>query len=105
MDQVVTDLYKSEREPFFDAAIANWDHRDCPQVQSYREIFLNGYRHLILGRTIILPANHGITGLQNGSFRATRFQNGKHLMSRVLSYGFMGNVRQFSAHILCLAIV
>ncbi len=105
MHQVASDLNKSKREPFFDIAIADLDHRDCPQATSYRGIFSTGYRHLILGRIIILPANHAITGLQNGSFRATHFQNGKHLMSRVLSYGSMGNVRQFSAHMLFLAIV
>src|SRR5258708_193760 len=30
MHQIATDLTKSKREPFFDVAIADWDHRDCP---------------------------------------------------------------------------
>ncbi len=30
MHQDASDLNKSKREPFFDAAIADWDHRDCP---------------------------------------------------------------------------
>jgi hypothetical protein len=30
MHQIASDLTKSKREPFFDVAIADWDHRDCP---------------------------------------------------------------------------
>jgi hypothetical protein len=30
MHQIASDLTKSKREPFFDVAIAEWDHRDCP---------------------------------------------------------------------------
>jgi NACHT domain-containing protein len=30
MHQIASDLNKSKREPFFDVAIADWVHRDCP---------------------------------------------------------------------------
>jgi hypothetical protein len=62
------------------------------QVTAYRKIFSGGYHRLIRGRTIMLPANHVITGLQSGSFMATRFQNGERPKSRVHFYGSMGNV-------------
>jgi hypothetical protein len=62
------------------------------QVTAYRKIFSGGYHHLIHGRTIMLPANHTIAGLQSGSFRAIRFQNGERPKSRVHFYGCMGNV-------------
>jgi hypothetical protein len=61
-------------------------------VTTYRKIFSGGYHHLIPGRIIMLPANHAIAGLQSGSFRAIRFQNGERPKSRVLFYGSMGNV-------------
>ena len=63
------------------------------QATAYTKIFLHGYHRLILGRTTILPANHGTASLHRGSFRATRSQNGKRLRPRVLFYGFMENVR------------
>ena len=45
----------------------------------------------------MLPANHAMAGLQSGSSRATRFQNGERPKSRVHFYGSMGNVSQFPA--------
>ncbi len=30
MHQIASDLTKSKREPFFDVAMAEWDHGDCP---------------------------------------------------------------------------
>jgi hypothetical protein len=63
------------------------------QATAYTKIFLHGYHRLILGRTIISPANHATASLHHGSFRATRSQNGKRLRLRVLFYGFMENVR------------
>ena len=62
------------------------------QVTAYGRIFLDGYHHLIPGKIIKLPANHAIPGLQSGSFRAPRFQNGKCPKSRVHFYGYTGNV-------------
>ena len=67
------------------------------QAIAYTKIFPIGYHRLILGRTTILPANHATADPQRGSFRATRTKNGKHPRPRVLFYGFMGNVRKFSA--------
>jgi hypothetical protein len=63
------------------------------QVTSYRKTFSSGYRHLILGRTITLPANHVTVGLPSGSFKATHFWNGKRPRIQVPLYGFMANVR------------
>jgi hypothetical protein len=40
----------------------------------------------------MLPANYANAGLQIGSFRETRFQNGERLKPRVHFYGSMGNV-------------
>jgi len=62
------------------------------QVTTYRKIFSGGYHHLTPGRTIMLPANHTIAGLQSGSCMATRFQNGERPKSRVHFYGSMENV-------------
>jgi hypothetical protein len=77
MHQVASDLNKAKRESFFDVMIPDWDHRDCPQVTAYKKVFSGGYHPLIPGRIIILPANYAIAGLQSGSSRETRFQNGK----------------------------
>ena len=63
------------------------------QATAYKKIFLNGYHHLILGRTIILPANHATTGLQRGLLKEICFRNGKRPRTRVLLYGSMANVR------------
>ena len=41
----------------------------------------------------MLPVYHAIKGLQTGSFRVTRFQNGERPKCRVHFYGSMGNVR------------
>ena len=43
----------------------------------------------------MLPANHAIAGLRNGSFMATRSQNGERPKFRVPFYGSTGNVCQF----------
>jgi hypothetical protein len=61
-------------------------------VTAYRKIFSGGYHHLTPGRTIMLPANHAIAGLQSGSFRATHFLIGERPKSQVHFYGSMGNV-------------
>jgi hypothetical protein len=63
-------------------------------MTAYGKIFSGGYRHLILGRIIILLVNQATPGLQRGSFRATRSQNGKRLRVGVPFYGSKGNVRQ-----------
>ena len=90
MHQVASELNKAKREPFFDVVVP--DHRDCPQVTSYRKIFSGGYHHPTPGRTIMLPANHGIAVQQSGSFMATRFQNGERPKFRDHYYGSMENV-------------
>jgi hypothetical protein len=92
MHQVASDLNKAKREPFFDVVVANLDHRDDQQVTGYTRRFSGGYHHLIRGRTIMLPADHTIAGLQSGSFKAARFRNGERPKSRVHFYGSMGNV-------------
>ena len=63
------------------------------QATSWSRIFDLGCRRPTRGRITILPASHAALGLRNGSFRATRTQNGKHLMHQVPFYGFMENVR------------
>jgi NACHT domain len=62
------------------------------QVITYRKIFPSGYHHLTLGRITIMPANHATLGLDHGSFRVTRSQNGKRLSPGVPFYGFTENV-------------
>jgi hypothetical protein len=91
MHQVASDLNKGKRESFFDVVVAGITET-VQQVTAYRKIFSGGYRHLIPGRIIMLPAIHASAELQSGSFMATRFQNGKRPKSRVHFYGSMGNV-------------
>ena len=93
MQHLADDQKKSKRQSFFNVMKANWDHRDCLQVIAYSKKLSHGSHRLILQRTIILPANHATLGLQCGSFRATHSQNGKCPRTRVVFYGFMGNVR------------
>ena len=96
MHQVASNLNKAKREPFFDVVVAGSKlagiFEIVQQVTAYRRIFSGGYHHLIPGRTIMLPANHAIAGLQSGSYRATRSQNGERPKSQVHFYGSMGNV-------------
>jgi hypothetical protein len=40
MHQVASDLNKAKREPFFDLAVADWDHRDCSTGDSLQEKIL-----------------------------------------------------------------
>ena len=37
MHQVASDLNKAKREPFFDAIVADWDHRDYPTGDSLQK--------------------------------------------------------------------
>jgi hypothetical protein len=37
MHQVASDLNKAKREPFFDAVVDDWDHRDCPTGDSLQK--------------------------------------------------------------------
>jgi hypothetical protein len=67
------------------------------QVTSYRKIYSVGYHHLILGRTINLPANLATPGLQRGSSKEARSPNGKRPRHRIPLCGFTENVRQFPA--------
>ena len=91
MHQVASDLNKAKREPFFDVVVTGIT-KIVQQVTTYRKTFSGGYHHLTLGRTIMLPANHAIAGLQSGSFKATRFLIGGRPKPQVHFYGSMGNV-------------
>jgi hypothetical protein len=97
MQQLASDQNKSKRKPFFDIAIVDWITKIVWQATTYTKIFSNGYHRLILGRTIIWPANHATTSLHRGSFRATRSKNGKRPRPRVPFYGLMENVRYCAA--------
>ena len=92
MHQVASDLNKVKREPFLMLWWPTRITKIVQQVTAYREIFSGGYHHLMPGTTITLPVNHAIMGLQTGSFRAIRFQNGERRKSQVHFYGSMGNV-------------
>ena len=93
MQQLASGLNKLKRQSIFNAAIATGITEIVWQVTTYRKIFLGGCQRQILGRIITLPVNQATLGLQRGSFRATRSQNGKRLRPEVPFCGFMGNVR------------
>ena len=67
-------------------------HRDFPTGDRLQKDISGGYHPLTPGKTIMLPANYTIAGLQSGSFKATRFQSGERPKFRVRFYGSMGNV-------------
>jgi hypothetical protein len=92
MHQVASDLNKAKREPVLMLWRLTGITEIVQQVAAFRRIFSGGYHHLIRGRTIMLPANHAMAGLQSGSFRETRFRNGEHPKSLVHFYGSMGKV-------------
>jgi hypothetical protein len=73
MHQAASDLNKAKREPFLMLWYLTGITEIVQQGTAYRKIFSGGYHRLTRGRTIMLPANHAIAGLQSGSFRATRF--------------------------------
>jgi hypothetical protein len=62
------------------------------QVTDYGKILTSGYHRVILGRTIISPANHATPILQRGLFGETHSLNGKRPRARVLLYGSTENV-------------
>ena len=93
MQQLASDLNESKRQSFVNLAIADRITEIFRQMAAYGKIFQGGYRHLILGRITIMPADHATVGLQRGSFRAVRSRNGKRLRPRVHVCGFMENVR------------
>ena len=93
MQQVVSDMSKLKRWSFFNVAILTGVAEIVWQATSWSRKCEVGCHHPTLGRTIILPANRVTAGLQHGSFRETRSQNGKCPRPGVPFYGFMGNVR------------
>ena len=92
MHQVASDLNKTKREPFLMLYQLTGITEIVQQVTDYRKIFSGGYHHLTPGRTIMLPANRAIAGLQSGLYGATLFRNGERLKFLVRFYGSMGNV-------------
>jgi hypothetical protein len=43
MHQVASDLNKAKREPFFNVAAADWDHRDCPTGDRFQKEDIFGW--------------------------------------------------------------
>ena len=93
VQQLVSDKNKSKRQSLLMLRSLVGITEIVWQVTGYRKIFSSGYHHLILGGTTVLPANHATLGLEHGSFRETRFRNGKRLRRRAPVCGFMGDVR------------
>jgi hypothetical protein len=66
-----------KRQSFFNVAISDWITEIVWQVTTYSKIFSKWLSPPDPWKNHNMPANHATAGLQRGSFRATRSQNGK----------------------------